>query len=145
MIRSTLSIVLVAGILCGCAVGKSSTQTKSPVKKSARLEQPPIQSNSTTDTTKSSEKPKASEPKPNPLVTPDYSLGGKVAAFNSAGRFVVLDFPAGKMPALEQTMFVYRDGLKVGEVKVTGPTRDSNTVADLVSGVANKGDEVRDR
>lgn len=42
-------------------------------------------------------------------------------------------------------MFVYRDGLKVGEVKITGPTRDNNTVGDLVSGVANKGDEVRDR
>ena len=42
-------------------------------------------------------------------------------------------------------MFVYRDGLKVGEVKISGPTRDNNTVADLISGVANKGDEVRDR
>ncbi len=78
-------------------------------------------------------------------MTPDNSLGGKVATFNSAGRFVVLDFPSGKMPALEQPMFIYRDGLKVGEVKITGPARDSNTVADLISGVANKGDEVRDR
>jgi len=55
-----------------------------------------------------------------------------------------LAVPAGRMPALEQTMFVYRDGLKVGEIKISGPTRDNNTVADLISGVANKGDEVRD-
>lgn len=145
MNRFSLVIVLVAGILCGCATGKSSTQSKPAEKKPARLEQPPIQPSATSDSTKSSDKPKASEPKPNPLVTPDFSLGGKVATFNSAGRFVVLDFPAGKLPALEQTMFVYRDGLKVGEVKITGPTRDNNTVGDLVSGVANKGDEVRDR
>jgi hypothetical protein len=145
MNRFTLVVVLVAGILCGCATGKSSTQSKPAGKKSARLEQPPIQPSATNITAKVSEKPKASEPKPNPLVTLDNSLGGKVATFNSAGRFVVLDFPAGKMPALEQTMFVYRDGLKVGEVKITGPTRDSNTVADLVTGVANKGDEIRDR
>lgn len=145
MNRFSLMIVLVAGILCGCATGKSPTQSKPAGKKSARLEQPPIQSSATTDSAKVSEKPKASEPKSKPLVTPDNSLGGKVATFNSAGRFVVLDFPVGKMPTLEQTMFIYRDGLKVGEVKITGPTRDNNTVADLVSGVANKGDEVRDR
>lgn len=145
MNRFTLMILLVAGILCGCAIGKKPTQPKSSAKKSARLEQPPIQSSATNTSTKVSAKPKASEPKPNPLVTLDNSLGGKVATFNSAGRFVVLDFPVGRMPALEQTMFVYRDGLKVGEIKISGPTRDNNTVADLISGVANKGDEVRDR
>ena len=145
MNRFTLIVLLVAGILCGCATSKSPTQPKPAKKKSARLEQPLIQSSATDKSAKNSEKPKASEPKPNPMVTPDNSLGGRVATFNSAGRFVVLDFPAGKMPALEQTMFVYRDGLKVGEVKISGPTRDNNTVGDLISGVANKGDEVRDR
>ncbi len=145
MNRFTLMMVLVAAILCGCATGKKASQPKPSPKKSARLEQPPIQSSANNTSANVSAKPKASEPKPNPLVTPDNSLGGKVATFNSAGRFVVLDFPGGKMPALEQTMFVYRDGLKVGEVKITGPTRDNNTVGDLISGVANKGDEVRDR
>jgi hypothetical protein len=79
------------------------------------------------------------------LVTPENSLTGKVVAYNATGRFVVLDFPVGRMPALDQTLFVYRQGLKVGEVKITGPDRDTNTVADLVSGEAQKGDEVRDR
>lgn len=79
------------------------------------------------------------------LVTPENSLTGRVLTYNGAGRFVVLDFPVGKLPALEQTLFVYRQGLKVGEVKVTGPERDTNTVADLVSGEAQKGDEVRDQ
>ena len=58
-----------------------------------------------------------------------------MATFNG-GRFVVLDFPVGKMPALDQTLFVFRQGLKVGEVKITGPERDHNTVADLISGEA---------
>jgi len=79
------------------------------------------------------------------LVTPEHSLTGRVLTYNVAGRFVVLDFPVGKLPALEQKLFVYRQGLKVGEVKVTGPERDTNTVADLVSGEAQKGDEVRDQ
>lgn len=79
------------------------------------------------------------------IVTPDATLTGRVAVYNEAGRFVVLDFPIGHLPANEQMLFVFRQGLKVGEVKVTGPQREHHTVADLVSGEARKGDEVRDR
>ena len=79
------------------------------------------------------------------IVTPDTILTGRVSVYNEAGRFVVLDFPIGHLPANEQIMFVFRQGLKVGEVRVTGPQRDHNTVADLISGEARKGDEVRDR
>jgi hypothetical protein len=79
------------------------------------------------------------------IVTPQNLLVGKVSVYNTPGRFVVLDFPVGKMPVRDQTMFVYRQGLKVGEVRITGPERDHNTVGDLTSGEARKGDEVRDR
>jgi hypothetical protein len=77
------------------------------------------------------------------LVNPDANLlVGSVSVFNAQGRFVVLDFPVGKMPAMEQVLFVYRRGLKIGEVRVTGPERDHKTVADLISGEAQRGDEV---
>jgi hypothetical protein len=77
------------------------------------------------------------------LVNPDANLlVGTVSLYNTQGRFVVLDFPVGKMPAMEQVLFVYRRGLKIGEVRVTGPERDHKTVADLISGEAQKGDEV---
>ncbi len=79
------------------------------------------------------------------IVTPETMLVGKVTVFNPAGRFVVLDFPVGKMPGAEQLMFVYRQGLKVGEIRVTSQVRDHNVVADLISGEATRGDEVRDR
>jgi len=79
------------------------------------------------------------------IVTPGGGLAGKVARYNDAGRFVVLEFPVGHMPALEQRLFVYRNGLKVGELKVTGPQRDDHIVADLTNGEAQDGDEVRDR
>ena len=86
---------------------------------------------------------------PNPdykvIITPEELLVGRVATYNAAGRFVVLECPIGKMPALDQVLFVYRRGLKVGEIRVTGPERDQNTVADLTSGEAEKGDEVRDK
>jgi hypothetical protein len=79
------------------------------------------------------------------IVTPDSSLTARVASYNATGRFVVLSFPVGQMPKLEQNLFLYREGMKVGEVKITGPQNDNNIVADLVTGEAQVGDEVRDQ
>ena len=79
------------------------------------------------------------------IVTPDNSLTARVVSYNSVGRFVVLSFPVGQMPTLDQSLFLYRAGLKVAEIKVTGPQQDNNTVADLVTGDAQVGDEVRDQ
>jgi hypothetical protein len=77
------------------------------------------------------------------IVTPENALVGKVALVNSVARFVVLNFPLGKMAAVDQRLNLYRRGLKVGEVKVTGPVREDNIVADLVAGEAELGDEAR--
>jgi hypothetical protein len=79
------------------------------------------------------------------IVTPDNSLSGKVARVNEAARFVVLKFPVGRMAMVEQRLFVYHNGLKAGEVKVTGPQTDDHIVADLITGEAQTGDEVRDQ
>ena len=79
------------------------------------------------------------------IVTPDNSLTARVVSYNASGRFVVLSFPIGQMPKLEQGLFLYREGMKVGEVKITGPQRENNIVADLVTGDAQVGDEVRDK
>jgi hypothetical protein len=81
---------------------------------------------------------------PATIVTPDLSQAAKVVSVETVGRFVVLNFPADRMPAMDQTLFLYRNGLKVAEVKITGPQQDSNIVADLVSGDAKVGDTVRD-
>ena len=78
------------------------------------------------------------------IVTPSEGLGGKVAMVNADLRFVVLTFPLGQIPTIDQHLTVYRNGVKVGEVKVTGPQRNENTVADVVAGEVAKGDEVRD-
>jgi hypothetical protein len=82
---------------------------------------------------------------PQPIVTPDSSLTARVASYDSVGRFAVLSFPVGQMPKMDQSLFLYRQGLKVGEVKITGPQNDNNIVADLVDGDAQAGDEVRDQ
>jgi len=71
------------------------------------------------------------------------AAAARVVSFNPVGRFVVLNFPVGELPGIGDTLSLYRAGLKVGEVQVTGPQRNTDIVADLVTGEAQVGDEVR--
>ncbi|HEY1717285.1 MAG TPA: hypothetical protein VGH42_03210 [Verrucomicrobiae bacterium] len=116
-----LPLTLMIGLLAaGCASGKPAPKTR-PVPQAAIA--PVIE----------------------PIVTPDNSLVAKVVSYNSVGRFVVLSFPVGQMPKMDQTLFLYRAGLKVGKVKITGPQSNNDIVADLIAGDTQVGDEVRDQ
>jgi hypothetical protein len=67
-----------------------------------------------------------------------------ITSVNPAARYVVITYPVGvALPAIERKLDVYRSGLKVAEVKITGPSRDLNTVADITAGECQPGDEVR--
>lgn len=90
-------------------------------------------------------KPVAKSSAPAAIVTPDFSLAAKVISVNPVGRFVVLSFPSGVLPKIDQTMFLYRGGLKVAELRVTGPQQESNIVADITSGEAQVGDTVSEK
>jgi hypothetical protein len=79
------------------------------------------------------------------IVTPDASLAAKVVQYNSIGRYVVLSFPAGKLPKAGDNLYIYHNGLKVAEVKTDTWQLNSYVVADLVTGDAQIGDEVRDQ
>jgi hypothetical protein len=125
---STFRVLLLVAMLAnGCALFHHRKQPPPPAPASAYL------APATPSTTL------------NPIVTPDNSLTARVASYNATGRFVVLSFPIGRMPAMDQTLFLYRNGLKVGEIKITGPQRDNDIVADLITGTAQAGDEVRDQ
>jgi hypothetical protein len=77
------------------------------------------------------------------IVTPSSPHSGKVVSVNETARFVVISFPLNHMPALEQQLGVYRNGLKVAEIKITGPQSDEDTVADIRTGDVAVGDEVK--
>ena len=77
-------------------------------------------------------------------VRPDEAVLGTVVSVNPALRFLVMDFPVRKLPVLEQRLNVYRNGQKVGEVKVTGPGRDTTIAGDITVGEVQVGDEVRE-
>lgn len=78
-----------------------------------------------------------------PVVRPADGMIGKVVSVNDKLRFVVLDFTLYQLPEPGQMLNVYRASMKVGELKVTGPSRNFTTAADIVLGEAAFGDEVR--
>jgi len=121
-LRLFLCLLLAGLVVAGCASHPAPAPNPAPT---------PTVSNTT--------------PAPEPIVTPDTSLSAKVVRYNSVGRFVVLSFPVGQMPQTGQTFFLYRAGMKAGEVKITGPQRDNDIVADLTEGDAQEGDDVREQ
>jgi hypothetical protein len=87
--------------------------------------------------------PASAKQKSGQIITLGGSLPGRVVSVNTNGRFAVLRFPLGEMPRVQDRMNVYRDGLKVGEIRISGPQRDTHTVADVMAGECRIGDEVR--
>jgi len=106
-------------LLCGCAGKKPAVQKPAP--RSADVRNQSL------------------------IITPENSLSGKVLKVNREARFAVLNFPIGRLPSIGQLLNIYRHDLKVGEVKVTGPQKEDNIVADIIVGETEVGDLVRDR
>jgi hypothetical protein len=79
-----------------------------------------------------------------PALLPDDRVEGRVVTVNPALRYVVIDFGLRHPPGLGQHLVVYRQGVKVGEVKVTGPMLGSAGAGDILSGQAAVGDIVRE-
>jgi len=77
------------------------------------------------------------------IVTPGGRAAGTVISVNPSARFAVVRFPIGQLPPLNQHMGAYRQGLKVADLKISGPQRDVHTVVDIVAGECRVGDDVR--
>jgi hypothetical protein len=125
------AVLFFALLLAGCAMSKPDPTASAIQTKTARSSKP----------TAAGRGQKAAS---KPEVTLDEAVLGTVVSVNHALRFLVMDFPVRKLPVLEQRLNVYRNGQKVGEVKVTGPGRDTTIAGDFMVGEAQVGDEVRE-
>lgn len=112
--RNLFLVASVSLIFCGCALFPGSKQSSAEFDADAA---------------------------PLPVVRLADSISGRVSMANP--NFVVLTFSFGGVPAAGQILNVYRDGKRVAQLKVTGPRRNLNTVADVISGQAQLNDEVR--
>jgi hypothetical protein len=79
----------------------------------------------------------------NVVMTPAASPAGRIASINAQAKFAVISFPIGQLPANETKFAVFHGGMKVGEIRITGPAQENFTVGDITIGTAQEGDEVR--
>jgi hypothetical protein len=117
--RIAIGLLSAALVLAGCAHHQAAPKPAPPV---------------------TSQKP---APVIKPVIKPDLQISGQVAMVNAAARFVVITFPPGPMPQPGRRLSVYHNGLKVGEISVTGPQQENDTVADIVTGNIQVHDEAR--
>ena len=68
---------------------------------------------------------------------------GRIDSVNAKARYIVISFPIGTMPSIDTLLSVYRQGVKVAEVKVTPPQQNNFTAADIITGGCQVGDEIR--
>jgi hypothetical protein len=78
-----------------------------------------------------------------PVIQPVAALSGKVVLVNAPLKYVVIEGVIGRLPPVDQTLNVYRDGQKVGVVVVSNQVRGANFAADLTQGEVRVGDAVR--
>lgn len=71
-------------------------------------------------------------------------LNGRVVNAPPGTGVAVVNFPIGQLPELNRTLSVYRNGVGVGEILITGPQRDDNIAAEIIRGNIQPGDEARD-
>lgn len=79
-----------------------------------------------------------------PQLAPANPLAGRIALVNPTLRYVVVDFSLGRRPIAGQPLNVYRQGQKIGEIRISSQAQENNFAADLVAGEARTGDEVRE-
>lgn len=82
--------------------------------------------------------------KPALIVNPATGIHGRIIRVNPSTRYVIIRYPFGNIPAVDRKFNVYRNGLKVAEIKINDFRRDTNIVADIVVGECQVGDEVRE-
>ncbi len=134
----SIAAIVVASLLSGCHL----SQQNAPGVQHPALTTPAANTNDVALATEHARTEAARINKP-AIVTPDTSLMAKVVKVNEVGRFVIVGFPNTEVPKLQQSMFLYRAGLKVAEVKVIGPQDGNNIVAEIISGDVKMGDTVR--
>ncbi len=123
-------VSLFAALLAAGCVGTSTTESGAK----------PANGNSKSP---AATKPARSLPAPAPVIEPVAAFTGKIVLVNGPLKYVVIEGVIGRLPPVDQSLNVYRDGQKVGVVVVSNQMRGSNYAADLTLGDARTGDLVR--
>jgi len=118
-------------LLSLCLLPGCSSSSKSP------KDAPPV----------ATKKSKAAKPNKRPVppkFAPANPIAGRIALVNPTLRYVVVDFSLGRRPVAGQQLNIYRQGQKVGEIRISSQAQENNFAADIVSGDVRTGDEARE-
>ncbi len=151
-IANGLGLLALCFLMSGCAVVHWFHHKPPPPQPAPAASQqpPPIVVQQTPPAVNRPSPAKVKQPPPaqpapaiQPVIKADLRSWGNVVKVNAGARFVIVSFEAGTVPPAGQRFNVYRAGAKVGQVTITGPQQENNTVADIVSGDIPLHDEVR--
>lgn len=132
-------------ILAGCASHKDKESAAKSDRKVVTKSAPQKATNGTNNPALPAN-PRASSvtvTNKNQIITLSDQAVGKIQTVNPVSRFVVLDYGLNPLPAIDQRLNVYRNGIKVGELKVTGPILNNNIAADILAGDVHQNDQAR--
>ena len=132
--RAIVILVLSSALLAGCKHAR-------PSDSAAAAGKTPPKARTDSASTKATPARDGKTPPSRPAAINEPA--GKVASVNPALRFVVIDFAFNPPPQVDQRLAVYRDGQKVGEIKISSQARNNIIAADITAGEARIGDEVR--
>lgn len=124
-------LLLVVLFGAGCAGTKDAKDGAVPLAPKGKAKSP------------ASAKPAKGQPNPAPIIEPVSAFSGKIVLVNGPLKYVVIEGVIGRLPPVEQSLNVYRDGQKVGVVVVSNQARGANFAADLTQGEVRVGDTVR--
>ena len=133
-VRGFMGMFLLAAAVTGCspAAAPPSASPNAAAPSPASTGPPPTRTNRVAITPRY------------PAINPITPVQGRVTFVNDRFRFVIVDFAFHQMPQLEQRLGVYRRDVRIGEVRISGPADGSTIVADIMSGDADLGDQVRE-
>lgn len=77
------------------------------------------------------------------ITRPSTVTSGRIDWVNRKAGHIIASFPIGQVPPVDSRLSVYRNGLKVAELKVSLPQQNNLTAADIINGECQLGDEVR--
>ncbi|MBI5802334.1 MAG: hypothetical protein HZA92_16615 [Verrucomicrobia bacterium] len=127
-----LAVLLIAALAAAGCAGTREGKAGAPKSPPAEKGRPSTQA-----------KPASGQPNLAPVIEPVSAFSGKVVLVNAPLKYVVVEGVIGRLPPVEQSLIIYRDGQKVGAAVVSAQVRGANFAADLTQGEARVGDTVR--
>jgi hypothetical protein len=76
------------------------------------------------------------------IAEPTGSVRGVVVSVNGKAKFVVVKYNYRAIPSVGKVLSVVRNGVKVGQIKVTKPVKPPHSTADIIDGDIQRGDIV---